>query len=63
MGLFFFILKSNFSRLCERLESWLDLSENYNNAHPLSPTTPTTYKQLQDMHTDGKFFYSLLFTS
>uniref|UniRef100_A0A0V0G6I3 Putative ubiquitin-conjugating enzyme e2 o-like isoform x1 n=1 Tax=Triatoma dimidiata TaxID=72491 RepID=A0A0V0G6I3_TRIDM len=41
------------NKLCERLESWLDLSENYNNAHPLSPTTPTTYKQLQDMHTDG----------
>lgn len=38
------------NKLCERLESWLDISENYNSNHPLSPTTPTTYKQL---HNEG----------
>ncbi|KAL1117114.1 hypothetical protein AAG570_004442 [Ranatra chinensis] len=34
------------NKLCERLESWLDVSENYNTTHPLSPTTPTSFKQI-----------------
>ncbi|XP_014261695.1 (E3-independent) E2 ubiquitin-conjugating enzyme UBE2O isoform X2 [Cimex lectularius] len=33
-------------KLCQRLDSWLDISEKYNNSHPLSPTTPTSYKDL-----------------
>ncbi|KAK9500379.1 hypothetical protein O3M35_001657 [Rhynocoris fuscipes] len=45
--------KQHANKLYERLESWLDLSETYNSTHPLSPTTPTTFKQLKDLHTDG----------
>ncbi|KAF4514131.1 UNVERIFIED_CONTAM: hypothetical protein B566_EDAN019173 [Ephemera danica] len=33
-------------KLIHRLETWLQISEVYNNTHPLSPTTPTTFKQV-----------------
>ncbi|KAG8188229.1 hypothetical protein JTE90_021250 [Oedothorax gibbosus] len=36
------------SKLIERLERWLEISETWNTAHPTSPTSPTTFKQ---MHT------------
>ncbi|XP_054281969.1 (E3-independent) E2 ubiquitin-conjugating enzyme UBE2O-like isoform X2 [Macrosteles quadrilineatus] len=37
---------SNAHKLCNRLESWLEISEKYNDSHPLSPTTPTSFRQL-----------------
>ncbi|XP_046659894.1 (E3-independent) E2 ubiquitin-conjugating enzyme UBE2O-like isoform X2 [Homalodisca vitripennis] len=36
----------NAHKLCNRLESWLEISESYNNSHPFSPTTPTSFKEL-----------------
>jgi len=33
-------------RFSARLESWLEVSERYNNSHPLSPTTPTTFREM-----------------
>ncbi|KAF6201937.1 hypothetical protein GE061_004333, partial [Apolygus lucorum] len=33
------------NKLCARLESWLDVSEEYNTCNPISPTTPTTCRQ------------------
>lgn len=39
---------NNASKLLRRLESWLDISERYNTSHPLSPTTPTTFRQLHE---------------
>jgi hypothetical protein len=39
-------------RLIDRLESWLKISEQYNDTHPLSPTTPTTFREV---HGESKF--------
>ncbi|XP_071444821.1 (E3-independent) E2 ubiquitin-conjugating enzyme UBE2O isoform X3 [Hetaerina americana] len=33
-------------KLMNRLETWLQISERYNNSHPLSPTTPTSFREL-----------------
>ncbi|XP_076068516.1 (E3-independent) E2 ubiquitin-conjugating enzyme UBE2O isoform X2 [Oratosquilla oratoria] len=33
-------------RLVRRLEKWLEISEIYNKSHPLSPTTPTTFREI-----------------
>ncbi|XP_014238160.1 (E3-independent) E2 ubiquitin-conjugating enzyme UBE2O [Trichogramma pretiosum] len=32
-------------KLLKRLELWMEISEQYNNQHPLSPVTPTTFKE------------------
>ncbi|XP_042903000.1 (E3-independent) E2 ubiquitin-conjugating enzyme UBE2O isoform X2 [Parasteatoda tepidariorum] len=34
------------SKLIKRLEGWLTISETWNTAHPTSPTSPTTFKEL-----------------
>ncbi|CAL4183407.1 unnamed protein product, partial [Meganyctiphanes norvegica] len=31
--------------LVQRLECWLEISENHNSCHPLSPTTPNTFRE------------------
>lgn len=33
-------------KLVQRLECWLEISENHNASHPLSPTTPTTFREI-----------------
>lgn len=33
-------------KLLSRLNLWMEISEQYNNQHPLSPVTPTTYKNI-----------------
>ncbi|XP_042893465.1 (E3-independent) E2 ubiquitin-conjugating enzyme-like isoform X2 [Penaeus japonicus] len=33
-------------KLVRRLECWLEISENHNASHPLSPTTPTTFREI-----------------
>jgi len=38
-------LKQHAPKFLQRLESWLELSEQYNNTHPLSPTTPTSFRE------------------
>ena len=32
--------------MIKRLEEWLEMSEGHNTAHPLSPTTPNTYRNI-----------------
>ncbi|CAD6215584.1 GSCOCG00000396001-RA-CDS [Cotesia congregata] len=34
----------NAEKLLERLDIWMEISEQHNNQHPLSPLTPTTFK-------------------
>lgn len=36
------------ARQVQRLECWLEISENYNVSHPLSPTTPTTFREIHN---------------
>lgn len=36
--------KKTAKQLMERLEVWMEISEGHNNQHPLSPLTPTTFK-------------------
>ncbi|XP_075230933.1 (E3-independent) E2 ubiquitin-conjugating enzyme UBE2O isoform X3 [Lycorma delicatula] len=36
----------NAQKFCARLTSWLEVSERYNASHPLSPTTPNTFKEI-----------------
>jgi ubiquitin-conjugating enzyme E2 O len=33
-------------KLLQRLELWMEISEQHNNQHPLSPVTPTTFKEI-----------------
>ncbi|KAK7079278.1 hypothetical protein SK128_002337 [Halocaridina rubra] len=35
-------------KLVQRLECWLEISENHNKSHPLSPTTPTTFREIHN---------------
>lgn len=44
-----FLIKA--SRQVQRLECWLEISENYNVCHPLSPTTPTTFREIHNSDT------------
>ncbi|KAA0203163.1 hypothetical protein HAZT_HAZT004375 [Hyalella azteca] len=37
---------ANAGNLISRLERWLNVSEGHNAAHPLSPTTPNTYRSI-----------------
>nr|XP_045602327.1 (E3-independent) E2 ubiquitin-conjugating enzyme UBE2O-like isoform X6 [Procambarus clarkii] len=41
-------------RQVQRLECWLEISENYNICHPLSPTTPTTFREIHKSDTSTK---------
>ncbi|RZF44905.1 hypothetical protein LSTR_LSTR016952, partial [Laodelphax striatellus] len=36
----------NAPKLISRLNSWLEVSERYNDSHPLSPTTPNSFKEI-----------------
>ncbi|XP_001602772.2 (E3-independent) E2 ubiquitin-conjugating enzyme UBE2O [Nasonia vitripennis] len=38
--------KTHSRKLLERLKLWMEISEQYNNQHPLSPVTPTTFKKI-----------------
>ncbi|XP_026673071.1 (E3-independent) E2 ubiquitin-conjugating enzyme UBE2O isoform X2 [Ceratina calcarata] len=41
--------KRHANKLLQRLELWMEISEHHNNQHPLSPVTPTTFKQISDI--------------
>ncbi|XP_058790331.1 (E3-independent) E2 ubiquitin-conjugating enzyme isoform X2 [Phymastichus coffea] len=38
--------KKHSDKLLKRLELWMEISEQHNNQHPLSPVTPTTFKEI-----------------
>lgn len=38
--------KRHSEKLLQRLELWMEISEQHNNQHPLSPVTPTTFKEI-----------------
>ncbi|XP_031831737.1 (E3-independent) E2 ubiquitin-conjugating enzyme [Nomia melanderi] len=41
--------KRHAKKLLQRLDLWMEISEQHNNQHPLSPVTPTTFKQISDV--------------
>ncbi|XP_012138962.2 (E3-independent) E2 ubiquitin-conjugating enzyme isoform X1 [Megachile rotundata] len=41
--------KRHAKSLLQRLELWMEISEQHSNQHPLSPVTPTTFKQISDV--------------
>ncbi|XP_011641984.1 (E3-independent) E2 ubiquitin-conjugating enzyme UBE2O [Pogonomyrmex barbatus] len=41
--------KKHAEKLLQRLELWMEISEQHNNQHPLSPVTPTTFKEIADV--------------
>ncbi|XP_034193400.1 (E3-independent) E2 ubiquitin-conjugating enzyme [Osmia lignaria lignaria] len=41
--------KRHAKKLLQRLDLWMEISEQHNNQHPLSPVTPTTFKQISDL--------------
>ncbi|XP_054000530.1 (E3-independent) E2 ubiquitin-conjugating enzyme UBE2O [Hylaeus anthracinus] len=41
--------KRHVKKLLQRLDLWMEISEQHNNQHPLSPVTPTTFKQIADV--------------
>lgn len=43
--------KRHAKKLLQRLDLWMEISEQHNNQHPLSPVTPTTFKQISDVGT------------
>ncbi|XP_015597896.1 (E3-independent) E2 ubiquitin-conjugating enzyme UBE2O [Cephus cinctus] len=38
--------KRHADKLLQRLDLWMEISEQHNNQHPLSPVTPTTFKEI-----------------
>jgi hypothetical protein len=57
-----------------RLETWLQISEQYNSTHPITPTTPTSFREMHGHAWAGEFLpagyfaeavllYLLLFSS
>ncbi|KAG5320755.1 UBE2O enzyme, partial [Acromyrmex heyeri] len=42
--------KKHAEKLLQRLELWMEISEHYNNQHPLSPVTPTTFKEIANIN-------------
>lgn len=45
--------KRHAEKLVERLDRWMEISEQHNNQHPLSPVTPTTFKEIAQV---GEYF-------
>jgi hypothetical protein len=43
-----------FIRLLKRLDTWLEISERYNSTHPITPTTPTSFREI---HGPGEFLF------
>lgn len=41
--------KKHSKKLLIRLEKWMEISEQHNKQHPLSPVTPTTFKEIADI--------------
>ncbi|KYN08640.1 PREDICTED: (E3-independent) E2 ubiquitin-conjugating enzyme UBE2O [Cyphomyrmex costatus] len=41
--------KKHAEKLLQRLELWMEISEQHNNQHPLSPVTPTTFKEIANI--------------
>ena len=48
-----------FIRLMKRLDTWLEISERYNSTHPITPTTPTSFREI---HGPGEFPYGEVLT-
>lgn len=46
--------KRHAEKLVQRLDRWMEISEQYNNQHPLSPVTPTKFKEISQV---GEYFY------
>ncbi|XP_025601768.2 (E3-independent) E2 ubiquitin-conjugating enzyme isoform X2 [Athalia rosae] len=40
--------KRHAQKLLQRLDLWMEISEQHNNQHPMSPITPTTFKEIAD---------------
>lgn len=38
--------RQNAYKLLNRLETWLEISEQYNSTHPITPTTPTSFREM-----------------
>lgn len=41
----------NADKMLRRLQLWMDISERYNDQHPMSPVTPTTFRQFSQLGT------------
>lgn len=41
--------KRHAEKLVERLDCWMEISEHHNNQHPLSPCTPTKFKEIAEV--------------
>lgn len=41
--------KKHAEKLLQRVELWMEISEQHNNQHPLSPVTPTTFKEIANI--------------
>ncbi|KAK2588919.1 hypothetical protein KPH14_001776 [Odynerus spinipes] len=41
--------KRHAEKLLQRLDLWMEISEQHNNQHPLSPVTPTTFKEISEI--------------
>lgn len=51
--------KKHAEKLLRRLELWMGISEQHNNQHPLSPVTPTTFKEIANIGII--FLYNILY--
>ncbi|XP_069684975.1 (E3-independent) E2 ubiquitin-conjugating enzyme UBE2O isoform X2 [Periplaneta americana] len=38
--------RQNAYKLLNRLDTWLEISERYNSTHPITPTTPTSFREI-----------------
>lgn len=52
--------KKHAEKLLQRLELWMEISEQHNKQHPLSPVTPTTFKEIADIGMMNTFLPVLL---
>jgi len=48
--------KKHAKKLLQRVELWMQISEQHNSQHPLSPVTPTTFKEIANIGTKYFFF-------
>lgn len=49
--------KRHAEKLLQRLDLWMEISEQHNNQHPMSPVTPTTFKQIAQI---GESSYGII---
>ena len=50
--------KRHAEKLVHRLDCWMEISEQHNNQHPLSPVTPTTFKEIAQV---GEYIVNFIF--